>query len=114
MCFAPSAISAYLDRRANDWSVAESSAAMKNIGTPICCAALWSLMAQSVISLLRSKRSLSGVKRTSKTALSRRECWPRAHLLSVINTAKGASLRAPYSFALFPEMSQPSVALLML
>jgi hypothetical protein len=33
-----------------------------------CCIALWSLMAQSVISLPCSKRSLSGVKRTSPDA----------------------------------------------
>jgi hypothetical protein len=30
----------------------------------ICCAALWSLMAHRVTSLLRINRSLSGVKRT--------------------------------------------------
>src|SRR5215469_7071202 len=30
-----------------------------------CCAALWSLMAHSVIALLCSKQSLLGVKRTS-------------------------------------------------
>jgi hypothetical protein len=38
----------------------------------------------------------------------------RTHPLSVINTAKGTSLRAPYSFALFDERSQPSLVLLML
>ena len=35
------------------------------LASPVCCTALWSLMAQSVTSRQRSNRSLSGVKRTS-------------------------------------------------
>jgi hypothetical protein len=50
-----------------------------DIKEAFCCAALWSLMAQSVVSRRRSKRSLLGVKRTSGL-----EGWPTARALAVL------------------------------